>query len=150
MKISSPTFDNECSIPKKYGYNFENINPPLEITDIPENTKSLVLIMDDPDAMSAVGKIWTHWLIANISPEITNIPENTIPSNCIEGKNDFNEIGYGGPAPPDKSHTYNFTIYALDSKLLLTKNFSKSDILEKMKNHVISTATLKGVFTPQL
>ena len=148
MKITSSVFQNGEPIPKKYGYNFENINPPLQIIDIPENTKSLVLIMDDPDAMEAVGKIWTHWLIANISPNVTIIPENTIPSNSIEGKNDFNETGYGGPAPPDKEHTYNFTIYALNSILDIKKNFSKSEVLELMKKHIILQVTLKGIFFP--
>ena len=148
MKLLSSAFVNGDTIPKKYGYKFENINPPLKIENIPENTKSLVLIMDDPDALAAVGKIWVHWMIANISPNVTIIRENTIPIDSIQGENDFNETGYGGPAPPDKEHTYNFTIYALNSILDIKKNFSKSEVLELMKKHIILQVTLKGIFFP--
>jgi len=77
--------------------------------------------MDDPDAMGAVGKVWVHWVIWNIDPTVTDISEGSSPSGSIEGKTDFGEIGYGGPAPPDKKHTYVFKLYALKTKLDLKK-----------------------------
>ena len=91
--------------------------PPLKISGVPENTSSLALIMDDPDAMGAVGKVWVHWVLWNIDPSVIELKENSIPSDCLEGETDFGEIGYGGPAPPDKEHTYIFKLYALDQKL---------------------------------
>ena len=98
MKLESYAFENGKVIPRKYGYKIENLSPPLQISEIPEGTKSLVLIMDDPDAMVAVGKVWVHWVLWNISPNTKEIHENTIPKDSIEGNNDFDIIGYGGPA----------------------------------------------------
>jgi len=94
MKIESSAFENREEIPQRYGYKKDNINPAILIKDVPAEAKSLVLIMDDPDAMGAVGKIWIHWIIWNIDPSTDEIPENSIPSNSIQGKTDFGEIGY--------------------------------------------------------
>ena len=110
--LSSKAFENGGTIPKKYGYKHGNTSPPLIINGIPENTKSLVIIMDDPDAIGAVGKVWIHWVVWNIEPKNSEFNENSIPPNCIEGETDFGEIGYGGPAPPDKEHRYIFKLYA--------------------------------------
>ena len=121
MLLQSLAFKNGESIPRKYGYKNGNYSVPLNFTEIPEGTKSLALIMDDPDAMGAVGKVWVHWILWNISPESNEISENSIPPNSLEGKTDFNEIGYGGPAPPDKEHTYQFKLYALDTLLNLER-----------------------------
>ena len=146
--LESNAFKNCKEIPKKYGYKTTNINPPLTIKGVPQNTKSLVLIMDDHDAMSAVGKIWVHWVIWNIDPATTEIKENSIPSGSIEGKTDFGEIGYGGPAPPDKEHTYIFKLYALDNKLNLNEGASKTDVEKSMKNHILAEAKLTGKYSP--
>jgi len=148
MILESIAFENGGNIPRKYGYKNENLSPPLKINEIPDETKSLVLIMDDPDAMAAVGKIWVHWVLWNISPNTIEIPENTIPVDSIEGKTDFDEIGYGGPAPPDKEHNYIFKLYALDSLLNLKQGSTKSDIEVSMKNHVLAKATLEGKYAP--
>jgi hypothetical protein len=91
--LESSAFKNGKQIPKKYGYKNSNINPPLTIKGIPQNTKSLVLIMDDPDAMGAVGKIWVHWVIWNIEPKTKEIKEDSIPTGSIEGTTDFGSIG---------------------------------------------------------
>ena len=149
MKLTSSEFSNDQEIPKKYGYNFENINPPLEIEQVPENTKSLVLLMDDPDALAAVGKVWVHWIIWNISPETKFVPENFICNHELEGKNDFGEIGYGGPAPPDKKHTYIFQLFALSKKLDNLEGSTKQDIEKSMESAIISKSVLKGTFTPK-
>jgi hypothetical protein len=146
--LESSVFKNGEKIPKKYGYKNTNINPPLTIKGIPQNTKSLALIMDDPDAMGAVGKIWVHWVIWNIEPTTTEIKEDSIPTGSIEGKTDFGEIGYGGPAPPDKEHTYIFKLYALDNKLNLNEGASKIDVEKSIKNHIIAEARLTGKYSP--
>ena len=146
--LESEVFENGGIIPKKYGYKHGNISPPLKIINVPENTMSLALIMDDPDAMGAVGKIWVHWVLWNIDPETITLKENTIPPNSIEGKTDFGEIGYGGPAPPDKEHTYIFKLYALDQKLDIDKGSTKKQIEEIMTNHIIKKTLLEGRYSP--
>lgn len=149
MKLSSSAFENGSTIPRKYGYKHGNISPPLTIEDVPKHTKTLVLIMDDPDAVGAVGKVWTHWIVWNISPETTNIPENTLPDNSYQGKTDFEEIRYGGPAPPDKEHTYVFRLFALDKKLDNQVGSVKEDIISSMLKFVISETKLTGKYSPQ-
>ena len=148
MKLKSPAFENGKVIPRKYGYKTENFSPPLQISEIPEGTKSLVLIMDDPDAMGAVGKVWVHWVLWNISPNTKEISENSIPNNSIEGKTDFDEVGYGGPAPPDKEHTYIFKLYALDIILNLKQGSTKAQVEKSMKNNILIETKLKGKFAP--
>jgi len=148
MILTSSAFDNCGTIPQKYGYKNKNFSIPLIISKIPEGTKSLALIMDDPDAMGAVGKVWAHWVLWNISPNTKEIPENLIPENSIEGKTDFDEIGYGGPAPPDKEHTYIFKLYALDNILNLKQGSTKIELEESMKKHILIEAKLEGRFAP--
>jgi len=148
LKLESSAFSLGEEIPKKYGYKNDNLSPPLRIDGIPTNSKSLALIMDDPDAMGAVGKIWVHWLIWNIEPNTTEISEGSTPSGSIEGKTDFGEIGYGGPAPPDKRHTYVFKLYALETKLDLQKGSTKAQLEAAMDGKIVSQTTLKGTFTP--
>lgn len=146
--LESTAFKNGKEIPRKYGYKNSNINPPLNIKGIPRNTQSLVIIMDDPDAMDAVGKIWVHWVLWNIESTTTEIKEDSIPTGAIEGKTDFGKIGYGGPAPPDKEHTYIFKLYALDNKLSLKKGASKTDVEKAMKNHILAETILTGKYSP--
>ncbi len=146
--LESEAFDNGGVIPRKYGYKNGNQSPPLKISGVPENTLSLALIMDDPDAMDAVGKVWVHWVLWNIDPINMEFKENSIPSDCLEGETDFGEIGYGGPAPPDKEHTYIFKLYALDQKLDADKDSTKKQIEEAMKNHIIAETRLEGRYSP--
>jgi len=148
MILTSSAFDNGGSIPQKYGYKNKNLSIPLKISEIPEGTKSLALIMDDPDAMGAVGKVWVHWVLWNILPDTKEILENSIPENSVEGKTDFDETGYGGPAPPDKEHTYIFKLYALDITLNLKQGSTKIKVEESMKEHIITEVKLEGKFTP--
>jgi len=104
--------------------------------------------MDDPDAMKAVGRVWVHWVIWNIDPTISEISEGSLPSGSIEGKTDFGEIGYGGPAPPDKRHTYIFKLFALKTKLDLKKGSTKAQLEEEMNGQILDQAILKGTFAP--
>ena len=137
--ITSSDFKEGEEIPKKFGYKFENKEPKLDFNNIPEGTQSIGLIMDDPDAMAAVGKIWVHWL------QYFDFPSKNL---IIEGKTDFGEIGYGGPAPPNGRHTYIFKSYALDIKLNLKEGYSKQELEDAMKGHIIAEARLTGTFTP--
>ena len=148
MILESPAFENGGTIPNKFGYKYENFSIPLKISKIPDETKSLALIMDDPDAMGAVGKVWVHWVLWNISPNTKEIIENSIPKNSIEGKTDFDKIGYGGPAPPDKEHTYIFKLYALDVLLNLKQGSTKAELEESMKKHILIDVKLEGKFAP--
>ncbi len=139
MELISSDFQEGNEIPKKFGYKHENEQPNVEFNSIPDETKTLAIIMDDPDAMKAVGKVWVHWLTYH----------NVTDSNSkIEGKTDFGEIGYGGPAPPDGRHTYIFKGYALDTSLNLTEGYSKQELEDAMKGHILAEAKLTGTFTP--
>jgi len=146
--LESPVFKDGEEIPKKYGYKKDNVSPPLKIRDIPSDAKSLVLIMDDPDAMGAVGRLWVHWVVWNIDPKTSDIAESSIPKDAIEGTTDFGEIGYGGPAPPDKRHAYVFKMYALNSKLSLQKGSNKKQVEDAMRDHILAQTSLFGTFTP--
>ena len=148
MKLTSTAFENGGTIPRKYGYKNDNHSPPLTITEIPKEAKSLALIMDDPDAMGAVGKIWVHWVVWNIDTNSTEIKENSLPAGSVEGTTDFNEVGYGGPAPPDKEHTYVFKLYALDEKLNLQKGSTKKQLEDAMNGHILSETKLEGKYAP--
>ena len=137
--ITSSDFKEGEEIPKKFGYKHGNEQPDIEFGSIPEETKTLALIIDDPDAMGAVGKVWVHWLEYHDVNDITTI---------IQGKTDFGEIGYGGPAPPDKRHTYIFKAYALDTMLHLKEGFSKQELEDAMQDHIITETKLTGTFAP--
>ena len=138
FSITCSDFDEGAEIPKKFGYKFENEEPNISFNRPPSSTTTLALIMDDPDAMVAVGKVWLHWL------QYHNLTE----SSPVEGKTDFGEIGYGGPAPPDGRHTYIFKAYALDTELELKEGFSKQELEGAMKDHIVAEAKLTGTFAP--
>jgi Raf kinase inhibitor-like YbhB/YbcL family protein len=148
LTLLSSAFSNGEEIPRKYGYKSDNVNLPLMISGVPQGSQSLVLIMDDPDAQAAVGKVWVHWILWNIGPDVTEIAESSTPSGSLEGKTDFGEIGYGGPAPPDKRHTYVFKLYALDTKLDLPQGSSKTQIEEAIKGHILDDTVLNGTYAP--
>jgi hypothetical protein len=143
LKIESLAFNNGGMIPLKYTCDGENINPPLVITGIPENTKSLVLIVEDPDA--PVGT-WIHWTVWNISPATNEIPENSVPQGAVEGITDFGAPGYGGPCPPSGKHRYFFKLYSLDITLDLATSASVEDIEEAMQGHIIESAEMVGLY----
>ena len=138
FSITCSDFNEGDEIPKEFGYKHGNKEPDISFVRPPSNTTTLALIMDDPDSMKAVGKVWVHWL------QYHNLSE---PSP-IEGKTDFGEIGYGGPAPPDVRHTYIFKAYALDGELDLKEGYSKQELENVMKDHIIAEAKLTGTFAP--
>ena len=146
FSITSPDFEEGGEIPKKFGYKFENIQPQISFNNVPDTHKSTALIMDDPDAMAAVGKVWVHWLFFTRFTVSSNNGVNY--GSKVPGKTDFGQIGYGGPAPPDKRHTYVFNAYALDTVMDLKEGYSKQELEDAMEGHIIAEAKLTGTFAP--
>ncbi len=144
MKISSSAFENNQTIPSKYTCDGENINPPLSFSDIPKKTKSLVLIVDDPDAPSGD---WVHWVIFDISPNTLEILENSVPQEATQAMTSFGNNTYGGPCPPSGEHHYQFKVYALDTMLDLPFMTSKHQLLFAMSDYIIDQAKLVGLYT---
>jgi len=134
-------------IPVKYTCDGPDLSPPLQWTIPPEGTKSLALICDDPDAPAGT---WVHWVLYNLSPETTALPEGvakdkTVLGSARQGMNDFRRIGYGGPCPPPGApHRYFFKLYALDSPLDLEPGLTKQKILDAMKGHILAQGQLMG------
>lgn len=141
MKLTSPAFRNNAYIPAKYTCDADDINPPLNIEDMPEGTKSLALIVDDPDAPA---KIWAHWVVYDIPAAVSTIGENTVPGT--QGVNDSNPRNYGGPCPPSGTHRYYFKIYALDKVLGLKEGTDKKALEKAMEGHIIARAELMGLY----
>jgi len=148
MKLISSEFDNGQMMPEKYGYTEENVNPPLSFVDVPEEAKSLVLIMDDPDALEPAGKVWDHWVVWAIDPDLREIPEDWDLGSAQGGKTDYGETEYGGPNPPDGVHTYQFRLYALDKELEFSEPPTKAELEEDMEGHVLARAKLEGNYAP--
>jgi len=141
LVITSPAFENNKLIPKKYTCDGEDVNPPLSIEGVPEETKSLVLIVDDPDAPMGT---WDHWIVWDIPPT-NKIGENTVPG--VEGLNNFRKHSYGGPCPPSGTHRYFFKVYALDTKLSLNSNSRKKDVEKAMNGHILAEGKLIGLYS---
>jgi Raf kinase inhibitor-like YbhB/YbcL family protein len=134
IQFKSTTFEEGGMIPKRYTCDGPNVSPPLSWGSIPEGTKNLALICDDPDA--PVGT-WVHWVIFNIPPNIKELTENiphqkAIPIGAKQGRNDFGQIGYGGPCPPGGTHRYYFKLYALDKEINLEPGSTKTQLLKAM------------------
>jgi Raf kinase inhibitor-like YbhB/YbcL family protein len=141
MKLSSPAFEHNQGIPSEYTCNGSDTSPKLNIEDVPENTKSLVLINDDPDA--PVGN-WDHWIVFNMPPDV-KIEKGSEPQG-VGGKNSWGRTGYGGPCPPSGTHRYFFKLYALDTELSLEEGASKADIEQAMQDHIIEKTELIGTY----
>jgi hypothetical protein len=141
LAVTSPAFENNKSIPSKYTCDGNDVNPPLIIEGTPEETKSLVLIVDDPDAPM---RTWDHWVVWNILPT-NKIEENSVPG--VEGMNSFRKHSYGGPCPPSGTHRYFFKIYALDTKLNLDSNSRKKNVEKAMKGHILAKGELVGLYS---
>ncbi|MFH1507929.1 MAG: YbhB/YbcL family Raf kinase inhibitor-like protein [Candidatus Omnitrophota bacterium] len=140
MKLTSPAFEHNKLIPSKYTCQGQDINPALLIEDMPQGTKSLALIMDDPDAPMGM---WVHWVVFDIGI-VSRIEENSIPGK--QGINDFRRKDYGGPCPPSGTHRYFFKIYALDKKLGLEEGINKKGLEQAMEGHILEKAELIGLY----
>lgn len=146
MKIRSNAFENNGFIPPKYTCDGSNINPPLEFTNIPEETESLALIVDDPDAPN---KTWVHWVLWNIHSTTEKINEGETPPEARTGINDFGEKKYGGPCPPSGIHRYFFKLYALSNKIELDKESTKQDLVEEIDKYKIDSSVIMGKYSKQ-
>jgi len=145
MQLQSSAFLHNHTIPSDYTCDGMGISPPLAWSDVPQNTQSLVLICDDPDAPS---KTWVHWVIYNIPVSVHSLDKNlqTLPPGAISGINSWNKEGYGGPCTPSGTHRYFFKLYALDI-LLPTHQPMNKEMLEKaIKGHKIDQAELIGLY----
>lgn len=140
LQLHSSAFSADGTIPPQYTCDGKNVSPPLSWTEIPSGTKSLVLIMDDPDA--PVGT-WDHWIIYNIPPTITSLEENlqVLPQGVFAGKNSWQKVTYGGPCPPNNEHRYVFKLYAIDT-FLSVNGLTKTEIENAIKNHVLGSTEL--------
>jgi len=143
MKLTSSVFKNNGLIPPKYTCDGENVNPPLQISEVPEGTKSLALVIDDPDAPM---ETWDHWIIWNINPAISSIDENSVPPGATEGLNSAKQHSYSGPCPPSGTHHYHFKLYALDTTLNLDPASGKKELEKAIENHILDFAELIGLY----
>lgn len=141
FKITSPVFENNSDIPPRYACDGKNINPPFEISNVPPQTKSLALIVDDLDAPRGT---YVHWILWNIEPMVKEIKENSIPEGAVQGTNDFKQRHYGGPCPPSRAHRYVFKVLALDRRLDLNPDSTKVDLQKTITGRVIAEAQLIG------
>ncbi len=149
IKIQSNAFKHEGMIPSKYTCDGEDISPQLSWGDVPEQTQSLALISDDPDAPMGT---WVHWVVFNMPPDKTSLQENfpkdkKMQDGTIQGITSFKKNGYGGPCPPSGTHRYYFKLYALDKKLDLGPDAEKSDVLEALEGHILATGELIGKYS---
>ena len=152
LSLSSPVFRHNGSIPKLYTCQGKDISPALSWSGLPDGTKSVALIVDDPDAPdpAAPKRTWVHWVLYNIPPTATGLPESVnatgLPSGTRQGRNDWDRTGYGGPCPPIGRHRYFHKLYALDVVLQDLKQPTKATLLEAMKGHILEQAELVGTY----
>ncbi|HRQ05618.1 MAG TPA: YbhB/YbcL family Raf kinase inhibitor-like protein [Nitrosomonas halophila] len=150
--LISPSFNNQGAIPARHTCDGQDISPALAWMDMPANTQSLVLIVDDPDAPdpAAPKMTWVHWILYNIPPTASELPENVtadaLPTGCLQGVNDWKRTGYGGPCPPIGTHRYFHKLYALDTLLPDLNEPTKVELEKAMEGHVIAQAELLGLY----
>jgi hypothetical protein len=149
LTLTSPAFPNGAVIPTKYTCSGADLSPALAWSGVPSTARSLALIVDDPDAPSGT---WTHWLLWNLPVTLAGLPERVPPRESFEngsrqGKNDFGNIGYGGPCPPPgKPHRYFFRLYAFDAVLALNPGANRQDLDRAMKGHIQARAEYMGTY----
>ncbi|WP_019218198.1 YbhB/YbcL family Raf kinase inhibitor-like protein [Legionella tunisiensis] len=147
LSLISPAFAANTMIPIQYTCQGADISPALLWQDAPAETKSYVLILDDPDAPSGD---WVHWVVFNIPPTVQRLADDAeLPAGAINGKNSWGQTGYRGPCPPSGTHRYFFKLYALDMLLTLNANATKQDVLAAMANHVLEQSELMGLYRKQ-
>jgi Raf kinase inhibitor-like YbhB/YbcL family protein len=144
ISITSSSFQAGGDIPAKFTCDGTNVSPALQIGGVPNEAKSLVLIVDDPDAPRG---LFTHWIIWNIDPKTTRVAENSAPAAGVQGTNDFGKRNYGGPCPPSGTHRYFFKIFALDTKLELKPNAHRAELDAAMRGHVLAQGELMGRYS---
>lgn len=143
MRLTSIAFENNQNIPAKYTCDGKNVSPSLQISEVLEQAKSLVLIVNDPDSPSGS---FTHWVLWNIDPSVSIIEEGKIPEGSIQGMNDFGEQSYGGPCPSTGIHHYHFQLYALSEKVNVDSHSTKEDVENEISSFVFDKAELVGLY----
>lgn len=143
MRLTSPAFKGHGRIPAQFTCDGDNINPELVIENVPAGTRSLALIMEDPDAPNG---LWVHWVLWNIGPRVTKLVEQAEPREAVIGKNSWGHNQYGGPCPPSGTHRYIFRLYALDITLELAGTASKGQLDVAIQDHVLAEAELTGLY----
>jgi Raf kinase inhibitor-like YbhB/YbcL family protein len=144
ISVTTPAFQAGGDVAAKFTCNGANVNPELKINGVPNEAKSLVLIVDDPDAPRG---LFTHWIVWNIDPKATDIGENSAPAEGIQGTNDFGKRNYGGPCPPSGTHRYFFKIYALDTKLDLKPSARRAELDAAMRGHTLAQGELMARYS---
>ncbi|MBI5414570.1 YbhB/YbcL family Raf kinase inhibitor-like protein [Candidatus Peregrinibacteria bacterium] len=144
LTISSSAFSANTAIPSVYSCDGKGVNPPLSLSNPPKAAKSLVLLVDDPDAPAGT---WDHWILWNIDPTVSQIGENTVPANAVQGKNSSGTNGYEGPCPPSGTHRYFFKLYALDAMINLKEGSTKFDVEREMEGHIVASADIVGLYS---
>jgi hypothetical protein len=144
ISITSPSFQAGGDIPAKFTCNGTNVSPELQISRVPNEAKSLVLIVDDPDAPRG---LFTHWIVWNIDPKTTRVAENNAPTAGVQGTNDFGKRNYGGPCPPSGTHRYFFKIFALDIKLELKPSARRAELDAAMRGHILAQGELMARYS---
>ncbi|HZU99546.1 MAG TPA: YbhB/YbcL family Raf kinase inhibitor-like protein [Planctomycetota bacterium] len=145
--IRSTSFQDGSAIPTRFTQDGEDVSPAVSCSEVPEGTKSLALIVDDPDAPdpAAPKTTFVHWVVFDIPPDAKGLPEGGLPAGAKQGKNDAGSVGYVGPAPPKGKHRYFFKLYALDTTLNLNEP-TKKDLEKAMQGHVLAQAQVMGTF----
>ena len=143
LALTSPAFEHLGAIPARCTCEGEDLSPALAWTGVPTGTRSLALIVDDPDAPRGT---WVHWVLWNMGPDTTEIPATSVPGGALQGTNDFGKQGYGGPCPPSGTHRYFFKLYALDISPALNAGATKAQLEEAMKGHILEKAELLGLY----
>jgi len=145
FKLYSPTFAPGRPIPAIYTCEGPDIHPPLSIRGVPRGTRSLALIMDDPDSIAP--PVFDHWLIWNIPPQTLSISESEIPPGAVQGKNSLKNNHYNGPCTPNDTHRYRFRLYALDTMLDLAEGTRKQELKATMKGHILAITEMVAVYS---
>jgi len=152
LKVTSSAFQQGASIPSQYTCEGKDSSPPLSWSGLPNNTKSVAMIVDDPDAPDPAKpqRVYVHWVVYNIPAQTTSLGENAsksgMPAGAVQGKNDWGKPEYGGPCPPIGRHRYFFKIYALDTTLTGLKDATKADLEKAMKGHIVDSGELMGTY----
>ena len=145
FELTSPAFDTGAAIPRTFTCDGEDVSPPLEWSDAPDDTAAMALIVDDPDARGFV-----HWVVVDMTGSHSGGLAEGIsasPDAPPQGVNDFSKVGWGGPCPPSGTHRYRFTLYALDAELGLARTPSADDVRAAMKGRVLGQAQLEANYT---
>ncbi len=143
LKVESTAFADNEPIPDKYTCNGNDTSPPLMVTGIPNGTKSLALVVEDPDAPSG---LWIHWLVWNM-PVASELKEDNVPAGALQGTTSEGSTGYHGPCPPSGTHRYMFKAYALDTLFTLSSKSKKPDLDKAMHGHILAQGTLTGLYS---